>query len=339
MTPRPRLKPYFRPLRRGADSVQLGVSAESGGVILSGLGPADIALLQALDGAPAEVGLDDMAAACGVPPDRAAELLALLREHDLLAVDGPDRVDLGRLRASQRDGLLHDAEVLALVRDLPGDPFARVVDRTHRRVLVSGSGRLPWSIAALLRDGGVGRVDVGGWALDAVEQELRTDPHRPRPDLVVLVAEGAVDPRQGEPWRRRGVPHLPVVSDGQRIVIGPLIGRDDDLPCLECLELSRTDRDSSWPHVRAQLPLGGGGEIRSESTMACVAAGVVAMVTHAVLAGDPVPPGVSLEVTVPWPRMDHRRWHRHPACPGHRTRHTSRPPAHAPDPARVTMTG
>lgn len=347
MASRPRLKPYFRPLRRGPDTVQLGVSHEAGGIVVSGLGPADLALLEQLDGTFSEHQVRyAVAARCGVAPERAAEILDLLREHRMLAVDSVDRVDLGRLRTSMRDGLLQDAEVLALLGGTD-DPMSGIVARHHRSVVVSGTGRLPWSIAALLRSGGVGQVHLGQWALDAAEQELRDEVSQPPPDLVVLVAEGAVDPRQGEPWRRRSVPQLPVVSDGRRIVVGPLVGHLPGLPCLRCLEMSRADRDAAWPVVMAQLAprMPGASEIPSESTMVAIAAGVVGMVTHAFLAGTPTPAGVSVEVTLPWPRLDHRRWHRHPRCETHAPDPTEPPeivvgsPRARPADPRVTMTG
>jgi len=337
---RPRLKPYFRPLRRGPDSVQLGVSGESGGVVITGLTPADIALLDRLDGSSTERDLYAVAAGCGVARRRADELLTLLLEHHLLATERLDRADLGQLGPSVIDVLRDDAETLGILRDVPRDPFAHILERARRHVLVSGSGHLPWSIAALLRTGGVGRVDLGSWAVDAVDHELRDEGRRPLPDLVVLVGEGAVDPSHGDPWRRRDVPQLPVVSDGQRIVVGPLVGPAADLPCLRCLEMSRADRDAAWPAVMAQLaPHAGAGEIRSESTLISIAAGVVGMVVHAFLAGEPVPAGVSIEVTMPWPRLDHRRWRRHPRCPGHAAPRPARRPADGREGPRETMTG
>ncbi len=340
MASRPRFKPYFRPLRRGPDSVQLGVSGESGGVVISGLTPADIALLDRLDGSFTEQDLYAVAAGCGVARLRADELLTLLREHHLLVTERLDRVDLAQLGPGGRDVLRDDAQTRGIVHDVPGDPFAQIIDRGRRHVLVSGSGHLPWSIATLLRFGGVGRVDLGSWAVDAADRELRDEGVQPRPDLVVLVGEGAVDPSHGEPWRRRDVPQLPVVTDGHRIVVGPLVGPAAELPCLRCLEMSRADRDAAWPAVMAQLaPRTGVSEIRSESTLISIAAGVVGMVTHAFLAGERVPAGVSVEVTMPWPRLDHRRWQRHPRCPGHSAPRPSGRPADAVAAPQATMTG
>jgi hypothetical protein len=331
MGSRPRLRPDFRPLRRGRGAVQLGPSAAAGGIILVGLAPPEIALLDRLDGWLREEDLYAAAARAGVERARAAALLELLWTHRVLVtdpVDGPD--------AAAGD----IAEGVPDVRVGPPAP-------TSRRVVVDGTGPLPAAVAGLLRGGDLGRVDVGPWAADVADAELREADRRSGeqagrpagagqdggPALLVLVGRGGLDPRAGEAWRRRGIPLLPVVVDGERVVVGPLVGSDPALPCLRCLELSRIDRDAAWLDVRAAQrarddPDGRG---MSESwaslrpDVASVAAGVAAMVVHAALADDPAPAGVSgvsVEVTTSWPRLDHRRWARHPACPAH----DSRPP-------------
>ncbi len=345
MGSRPRLKPDFRPLRRGRGAVQLGSSAAAGGIILAGLAPAEIALLDRLDGSLPEEDLYAAAASAGVDRSRAGQLLGLLRTHRVLLTDTEDGGD-------------------------PGAP----------RVVVDGAGPLPAAVAALLRAGGVDRVDAGPWAADVADAELR-DARRwprpsppeaahvdedigPRPALLLLVGHSGLDPRAGDPWRRRGIPVLPVVVDGGRVVIGPVVGTDPAMPCLRCLQLSRIDRDAAWLDAlaraaqaaqAAQAPrLGPGGSDDAAGSIeppglradvASVAAGVAAMVAHAALSGDPVPAGVSVEVSVaasvqvgsemrseagsavaaPWPRLDHRRWSRHPACPAHGPRPGRRP--------------
>jgi hypothetical protein len=37
-------------------------------------------------------------------------------------------------------------------------------------------------------------------------------------------------------------------------------------------------------------------------------------VVHTALDGQEVPRGVSLEVSLPWPRVEQRRWTDHPLC-------------------------
>jgi bacteriocin biosynthesis cyclodehydratase domain-containing protein len=312
---RPRLKPYYRPIRRGSGTVQLGLSAESGGILLSGLAPSEVALLERLDGTFQERDLHAMAAAFGVDRRRADELLKVLREHRVLVTDAIDRADLVRLSPMEPDRAVDDANVLGLAHRDVADPVNRVLARAWQQVVIDGSGRLAEAIGALLRSSGVGRVDLGPWAGDVADAELRGQGNE-RPDIVILVTHPAVDPRTAEPWRRRGIPLLPVVPDGNRVVVGPLLGPDPALPCLRCLQLTRADHDAGWAEVMAQA-VGSEVEAASESALVSVAAGVAAMVAHASLAGDPVPAGVSVEVGLPWPRLDHRRWARHPSCPGH----------------------
>ena len=346
MGSRPRLKPDFRPLRRGRGAVQLGTSAEAGGIIVAGLAPGEIALLHQLDGSHPEEALYAAAASAGVERDRATQLLDLLRTHRVLLTEtGP----AGGAGHEAGDG----AAVTAVV---PGDPAGapdRTAEarRTQREPAPSGPGsrsgrvRRPWlvvdgagpltaAVAALLRAADLGRVDSGSWAADVADAELReAGPWTggPHPALVVLVGHGALELRAGEPWRRRGIPVLPVVADGERVVVGPVVGADPALPCLRCLQLRRTDRDAVWldvlgrPGPRPRGGVGDGLDHRAQvvelpapsPALASAAAGVAAMVAMAALGADPVPPGVSVEVAGPWPRLDHRRWTRHPACPAH----------------------
>ena len=50
MALRLRLRPGLPPLRRGRDAVQLGLSATAGGIVVEGLTPPEVALLERLDG-------------------------------------------------------------------------------------------------------------------------------------------------------------------------------------------------------------------------------------------------------------------------------------------------
>ncbi len=352
-----RLRPDLLPLRRGRGAVQLGLSATAGGLIVDGLAPAEVVLLERLAGPLPPPEVYAAAAELGVSDDRAGELVTLLRAHGLLVEAGPS--EDGRPDVSPRNA--------------------------GRWVVVDGRGALPAAVAALLRGSLVGRVDTGPWAADVADAELRarrpgtgradapdgSPPPGGRVDLVVMVGRGGLDPLVGEPWRARGVPVLPVVDDGGRVVVGPLVTTDLALPCLRCLQLARVDRDAHWPEVMAQAAGRGGDRTRDGPPdggparwpeVLSVAAGIAAMVANTALAapvaGAPgargAGAGVSVEVTMPWPRLDHRRWARHPACPGHTrgpatepiTDPATEPAAGAadgsgvePGSARVTMTG
>lgn len=295
MAAHPRLDPAFRPVLRPGGAVQLGTTAESGAILVSGLSPGERALLDRLDGSLSEAELYATAQASGVAPHRTDELLALLRHHGVLLPDHPDRSDGDGRRAEPRGP-------------------TPVGDRPF--VVVDGPGALASSIATLLRASGVQRVQAGVWAADAADAELRLT-GAGTPDLVVLVADGAVDPRAGEPWRRRAVPHLPVVSEGARVVVGPWVTGDPMQPCLHCLRLARSDHDAEWPVVEAQgraVPAVAG---RCDDPLVAMGAGMAVLVAQAGLAGGAVPAGVSVEVRTPWPRVDHRRWDRHTDCPHH----------------------
>jgi hypothetical protein len=176
-------------------------------------------------------------------------------------------------------------------------------------VAISGEGDLPYALADLLRVGGMGRVTVGASAVDTLDLELRS--HRPGPatsgslsqlpDLVVLAAVGAIRADAGEPWLRRGIPHLPLVAQGHRVQIGPLIVGGAG-PCLTCLDLHRRDRDAAWPALLSQLapqgPLLPGAPVSLESTLTAMTAGTAAMIVHTCLDGQPVPDDLSLELSL-----------------------------------------
>ncbi|HEU5000680.1 MAG TPA: hypothetical protein VFT68_17200 [Lapillicoccus sp.] len=172
------------------------------------------------------------------------------------------------------------------------------LDALDRFVVVDGAGSLVLLVARLLRAEGVRSVEAGVWAADSADAELRRT-GTGAPDLVILVRAGVVDPRLGEPWRRRGVPHLPVTTSRTRVVAGPWLTGDPDEPCLGCV--------ASRPAT-----LGAASD-----ALVTAGAGMAAMVALAGLTGQALPSGVSVEVHAPWPRVDHRRWSRDPDCPLH----------------------
>jgi hypothetical protein len=197
-------------------------------------------------------------------------------------------------------------------------PLRMAARGVERFVVVDGSGPLASSVATLLRATGAARVQAGAWAADTADAELRVvEPDGlgafDRPDLVVLVAFGSLAPRRGEPWRRRGVPHLPVVVDAGRVVVGPWVGADPSQPCLDCLHLTRTGRDPAWLAVTRAPPV----PPTVDGPLVAMGSGLAVMVAMAGLGSGAIPPGVSVEVGGPWPRVEHRRWDRHTDCPSH----------------------
>lgn len=308
MQPRPRLRAGHRPLRRSADSLQLGLAAGEARV-LSGLGRGEVMLVESLDGRHTLAELYAVAAQLDVGRDRVDALLRLLSAEGLLTPADPDRAGWPAERPEP---------------ELAARPAVQPALRRARRsgyVIVGGWGPIPRAIAATLRHAGVGRIETGPWALDHAELGLRQEWDRPpTPDLVVLAAQDALDPRSAGPWRRHGVAQLPVVAEAKSVMIGPLVGSDPTGPCLRCVELHRTDRDKRWPDVLAQACPDGSAHrpVRSEPTLSATAAGTAAMVAVGHLDGRPLPPGLTLELCLPMPRLDHRIWPRHPQCGDHR---------------------
>ncbi|MGB8383298.1 MAG: hypothetical protein WCG47_18960 [Dermatophilaceae bacterium] len=310
MHPRPRLPVGRRPLRRSADSVQLGLAAGEA-LVLSGLGRGEAALVESLDGRHTLAELYAVAARLRVGRDRVDSLLGLLHSEGLLAPPDPDRLALWQAEQVEPTSPT-------------GAPAAPEPCRVRRRpgyVVVGGWGPVPRAIASTLRAAGVGRVETGPWALDHAELDLRGESDRPpAPELVVLAAQDVLDPRIAQPWRRHGVAQLPVVADSRTIVVGPLVRSDPAGPCLRCVEMHRTDRDERWPDVLAQACPDGTThrQVRSDPTLTTTAAGIAAMVAVGHLEGRPIPPGLTLELRLPLPRLDHRIWPRHPQCGDHR---------------------
>jgi hypothetical protein len=339
MTSRPRLKSHAQPLRRGAGSLQLGLGPGVG-VVLDGLSDAEMAVAERLDGSLDIKALYAAAAATGVHADFVSALIATLDEHHLLVDAATDRAWLCQVNGPRRHPLhpLTTATAIAAAYGLSGDGLDYVGGRAAQHVLISGEGDLPSALADLLRTGGIGRVSVGMNAVNALDHDLRDQLERParqvgrrppaglpaglgppvRPDLVVLPAMGAIRADAGEPWLRRGIPHLPLVVQSHRVQIGPLITGGGLGPCLLCMDLHRRDRDPAWPALLSQLsptwPLSPGASVTVESSLTAVAIGVAAMIVHTRLDGQPVPGDVSLELSLPWPAVVSRRWFRHPLC-------------------------
>ncbi|GAB3877379.1 hypothetical protein [Terrabacter terrigena] len=295
--PHPRVPVWLRPLRRRRDEVQFGVLP--GGPVVRGISVAEADLLARLDGALPLASTDRVAAEAGVPVDRWRTLLEL----------------------TQHLGILVD-------RENDGSPASGT---EPSRVVVDGSGGLASEITAALSRSHV-TVVHGRAALDRTVAA----PERPRPDLVVLIGSPVVDPRRGDLWLRHGIPHLPVAPAGPRTVVGPLVDASPAAPCLWCLDRHRADRDDAWPTVMSQaapprqLALAGGSDGVHETLppgLTHIVVGTVTLLVTGVLQGHPPPAGVSVEVSLPWPRMDHRRWPTHPLCLAHPVAHPTALPA------------
>ncbi|CAN7281994.1 hypothetical protein LJR027_001231 [Terrabacter sp. LjRoot27] len=305
--PHPRVPVWLRPLTRRRGEVQFGVLP--GGPVVTGVSDTEAELLGRLDGALPLASTDRVAAEAGIGPARWRALLELVAELGVLTDRQPPATS-------------------------PGCPSGPSPDPAPTRVVVDGCGAVATDIAEALTQAGT--TVVHGRA--AVDRAVAAPLH-PRPDLVVLVGSPVVDPRRGDLWLRHGVPHLPVAPAGPRTVVGPLVDGSPGGPCLWCLDRHRADRDAAWPTLMSQatptrsLALAGPPEGRHDGLapgLSQLVVGSVTLLVTGVLEGHPPPPGVSVEVSLPWPRMDHRRWPTHPLCPAHPAAGATAGPVSAP---------
>ncbi|ORB67113.1 cyclodehydratase [Mycolicibacterium tusciae] len=193
---------------------------------------------------------------------------------------------------------------------------AAVVTSTSRgrtraaSIRIHGRGPLSDLLASALRCSGA-----------LITQSSR--PHAGAPaDLAVLTDFLVSDPRVVRDLHADGVPYLPVrVRDGVGLV-GPLV-----LPgvtsCLECADLHRSDRDSAWPAVAAQLRDAVGSADRATVlATAALALNQVERVVRAVHGGldmaDTAEPPSTLNTTLEFDvnvgTIAARHWPRHPRC-------------------------
>jgi hypothetical protein len=96
-----------------------------------------------------------------------------------------------------------------------------------------------------------------------------------------------------------------------------------------------TQAAPSRPMALAGAPEGAEGAHEALAPgLAQLVVGSVTLLVTGLLEGHPPPPGVSVEVSPPWPRLDHRRWLAHPLCPGH-----PREPGHPGQPGGAGAAG
>ncbi|GAB78294.1 hypothetical protein SAMN05421595_0811 [Austwickia chelonae] len=183
--------------------------------------------------------------------------------------------------------------------------------RAAPRILFDGEGEIAVQLAGLLRREIAGDVLIGRGAADALDLELRSGELAGAPSLVVMVAPVAASSMRAGLWRNAGVPHLPVVYDTGRVMVGPVVV--PGAPCLRCLDLHRCDKDPSWPLFLARLDRGLPPPA-VEPTACALGAGLAALMIRNLWQEERHLPGVSLEVALPEPTVIQRRWSFHARC-------------------------
>lgn len=259
-----------------------------------------------------QIGWDPRRALLVRPPDGVTPtaLTGLLRA--MHAGVTPDDLRAAAAEAGLRDAAaLHDL-LAALV-----DAGVVTVTRTHRTraasIRIHGRGPLSDLLTSGLRCSGA-RVFQSRLSHAEVTPDST--------DLVVLSDYLVTEPRVVQQLHAAAMPHLPVhIRDGTGM-IGPLVipGRTS---CLGCADLHRSDRDSAWPAVAAQLR--GTVGCADRATLLATAAlaldqvdRVIRAVRESGNARRPADPPPTLDTTLEFDVRRHaivaRHWSRHPRC-------------------------
>jgi bacteriocin biosynthesis cyclodehydratase domain-containing protein len=301
-----------------------------------------------LDGSRDRAQVIQAAADHGIPTETADRVLTLLAAAG--ALDDFPAGTLRLLSSPVRARLAAELATASLAhRD--GDGGARTLARrVAAQVCVHGGGRVGAGIASILTTSGIGRVTHADPAREAGAQppraarpsaeppgtprsgtppasaarpsakspdRLRPGPPRPgppRPDLAVLVGRHPLELRAS--LMREQIPHLAAAADEAIGIVGPLVipGRT---ACLRCMDLARTDRDSAWPLILAQLAG------REPDPLACDAPLAAAVAAHAAAQAlafidRPTETGAvangTLELVLPSWQWRRRTWPPHPDC-------------------------
>lgn len=343
VTYRPTLLPGLVALWRGPRTLQLGLDPRHA-VVLDLPNPAAAGLLDLLDGSRTERGLLAAAARRGIGEMDARALLATLSRHGLVV--GAHALLPRTLGEPVRARLAGEAAALARRPGAARTPADILRTRAAARVRVAGRGRLGVPIAVCLALAGVGHLDV---ALDGVVEpgellgtgtgtgtggrrstaairaiaELapgtRCTPLPRRADAHVVVQIGPpAGPASLHALAHRRLAYLPVLVRDGAVLVGPLVPPGGK-PCLNCLDLYRTDRDPAWPALAAQLATSDTPGPRERVEACAVATGLAATayVTAEVLRqldGErPHTLGRTIELTGPG-QARRRTWPPHPAC-------------------------
>ncbi len=272
------INPGLRMVRRGADSVQIGMGP--GGIILAGLQGAEVDFVEALHLGVADKQVLEKAAAMGVDSVRAQDICTKLA--GLLFTDAELRT-----RGFRAERLLPERLSLLGLYQGPCNDFMSL--RQQAVVHLIGLGRTGASLAAVLVSAGLGTIlleddcavaaaDVGpgAFALSDIglsrsvalrRQLLRIDPaaqahvvhgggaSAPGPaclDLAVMVGHDAASAETAARFLAAERPHLFVLLREQDGTIGPLVV-PGQTACAECLDRSRAAVDPQWLDVSAQL--------------------------------------------------------------------------------------
>jgi bacteriocin biosynthesis cyclodehydratase domain-containing protein len=191
-----------------------------------------------------------------------------------------------------------------------GVGWVHVAARGAVRPEDTGTGYLPDDVGRARRAAAMG-------AVRRVDSRVRTGPvGARRPDLAVLADAAVPDPGLVSALTADAVPHLPAYLRDGVGVVGPLVapGRTS---CLRCADLRRSDRDTCWPGIAAQL-----AGVPQLADVACTQATAAFAAAQALDAlawshasqARPATWNASVEIDPISARIHHRNWKPHIEC-------------------------
>lgn len=350
--PHPRVPVWLRPLTRRPGEVQFGVLAD--GPVVSGIDTVEALLLRRLDGAlPLDV-VDHLALDAGIPHERWRTLLELLAHLGVLTEStGPETRDAPTHTAIRAPGPAAGpvappasrpsaARAPRVVVDGCGAVAAEIaaaLARTGVRV-VHGRAAVDRALASPDRPRPDLVVLVGSPVVDPRRADpwlrrgivhLPVTPAAPRTVIgpvvdgspsapclwclehhradrdeawpTVMSQSVATVASASHPWGGPGLTATPVAREARGTRDAPDAG--DTAGGARAAGAAGVADDADGMHD-ALAP-----------GLAQLVVGSVTLLVSGALAGRLPPPGVSVEVSPPWPRLDHRRWPVHPLCTGH----------------------
>ncbi|MFC0866240.1 ThiF family adenylyltransferase [Sphaerimonospora cavernae] len=343
---RPRLKPVLRRVERDDRTLQFGVHP-SHAIMLAEVEPAVRRLIDRLDGSRT---LEQIVAESDLGEDATRELVGMLAAHGLIEDAAVPPGPLANLDRAERDRLRPELDRLALTSADGG--MGALTRRRAARVRIYGAGRVGAQVTSLLAAAGVGHIcvvdpgtarpqdvapgglgrqeigmpredgavavamriapDVNAWPGRAASRPADRAPH---PDLVVLAPVGPLDPLLVRELTAEGITHLPATAFEGHGSVGPLVVPGRPL-CLGCLDLTRRDRDPSWPLVTARIGGHPPGEIACDGVLSSLVAAQAAGYALRYLDGADMAEDVTngtLHV-LPDGRWRRRSWEPHPDC-------------------------
>ena len=302
--------------------------------------PAVVRWLRSCNGTRSLVQVLAAAPGHGLDPETARDLLDILVEVGLMAMDAPERTLAAELEPEVKSPLHHDLEALALCgRDANR---AHELRRQHR-VVIEGANRVAHALVDVLAAAHIGAItvrgqhlprrlitlrDVGAFGPTAedvglppslamrrhIERVSARHLTARRPLVVLCDVHG--DPADELVYQTAGVPYLRILVTSRFATIGPLTLPGHTV-CWSCIALHRSDADPHWPHLLAQFDHHRRAMAPIDSTFAMwVASEAASRLLQVIDTDDPTSlVNTTLHIDRADSSIRRRQWRMHPDCP------------------------